>query len=259
MEKHIFKKKYGQNFLKDSSVITKIVSSISPKEDDLIIEIGPGNGALTKYLVKYSAHLLCYEIDADLEENLKHIANEKTTIIIDDFLKRKIDEDIKNINYNKLFIIGNLPYYITTPIILKILETNLRVDEMVFMVQNEVADRFSAHVGTRNYGSISVLLNYYYDIQKIIDVNRYKFYPIPNVDSAVIKFVKKDELLNVDFDVFNRLVKDSFQFKRKNIRNNLKNYDLDRIENILNQHGYSINNRAEELSYEIFVELANKL
>lgn len=259
MEKHVFKKKFGQNFLNDRSIINNITSSINPTEDDLIIEIGPGSGALTKKLVKYSSNLICYEVDKDLENTLNQIKNDKTRIIFDDFLKRDIQNDISKINYKNLYIIGNLPYYITTPIILSIIESRVGVKEMVFMVQKEVAERFSAKPGTKEYGSISVLLNYYFDIKKLFDVSRNKFYPVPNVDSSVIKLVKKDNILPVDFEKFNKLVKDSFQYKRKNIRNNLKAYDLNKVEGVLTKYGYSLSSRSEELSYEIFVELANTL
>lgn len=259
MEKHIFKKKFGQNFLNDKYIINDITSSINPKEDDLIIEIGPGSGALTRNLVKYNSNLICYEVDTDLENTLNQIKNDKTQIIFDDFLKRDINKDIEKIRYKELYIIGNLPYYITTPIILSIIESKIKVKEMVFMVQKEVAERFSSKPGSKEYGAISVLLNYYFDIKKLFNVSRNKFYPIPNVDSSVIKLIKKENLLEVDFDKFNKLIRDSFQFKRKNIRNNLKTYDLEKIDSVLNKHGLSINNRAEELSYDIFVELANNL
>ena len=119
----------------------------------LILEIGPGSGALTKNLVKYNSNLICYEVDKDLENTLNQIKNDKTQIIFDDFLKRDIQSDISKIDYNNLYIIGNLPYYITTPIILSIIESRVDVKEMVFMVQKEVAERFSAKPGTKEYGS----------------------------------------------------------------------------------------------------------
>ena len=143
----MFKKKFGQNFLNDKSIINNITSSINPTEDDLIIEIGPGSGALTKNLVKYNSNLICYEVDKDLETTLNQIKNDKTQIIFDDFLKRDIQSDISKIDYKNLYIIGNLPYYITTPIILSIIESRVDVKEMVFMVQKEVAERFSAKPG----------------------------------------------------------------------------------------------------------------
>ena len=139
----MFKKKFGQNFINDKFIINNITSSINPTEDDLILEIGPGSGALTKNLVKYNSNLICYEVDKDLENTLNQIKNDKTQIIFDDFLKRDIQSDISKIDYKNLYIIGNLPYYITTPIILSIIESRVDVKEMVFMVQKEVAERFS--------------------------------------------------------------------------------------------------------------------
>ena len=253
-----FKKKFGQNFLQDKKIISDIASSIQPNKNDLIIEIGPGSGALTNELAKYDCPLLCYEIDTDVQVYLDQIKKENFKVIFDDFLNRDIKNDLSGYNYEKLYIIGNLPYYITTPIIMHILDSKLKVENMVFMVQKEVADRFSAKPKTKEYGSISVFLNYYYNVDKLFVVNKNKFYPVPNVDSAVIKFTSKKDRIAVDFEKFNKLVKDSFMMKRKNLRNNLKNYDLDKINNILALHNLNLTNRAEDLSYEVFVDIANK-
>lgn len=254
-----FKKKYGQNFLQNKAIIENIVNSIQPTEKDLIIEIGPGSGALTRLLKKYNANLLAYEIDTDTEEYLLSLEDEKTKIIYADFLKRDIKEDINNISFENLFIIGNLPYYITTPIITKIIEENINPKEVVIMIQKEVAERFSAKPKTREYGSITVFLNYFYEINYLFTVGKNNFYPIPNVDSAVIKLTSKEDKTPVNVSKFITFVKDSFQFKRKNLRNNLKKYDLDKISDILNENGYSLDNRAEDLPYEIFVDIVNRM
>lgn len=253
-----FKKKYGQNFLKDNNIIQRIVSSIVPNENDLIIEIGLGSGALTKYLVKKCNNYLGYEIDFDVKKFLEQYETDVNKFIYDDFLKRDINEDISNINYDNIYVIGNLPYYITTPIILKIIEENLAIKECVFMVQKEVAERFSAKPGNREYGSISVLLNHYFDIKYLFTVGRKCFVPSPNVDSAVIKLKTRDNRDAVDLVKFNKIVKDAFQFKRKNLRNNLRAYDLKIVEEILNDFGFDLSNRAEDLPEEVFVSLANK-
>ena len=253
-----FKKKYGQNFLQDKTTITNIVNSINASVDDLIIEIGPGAGALTKSLAKKNSYLIAYEIDTDAMDYLSFLENDKVKVIYDDFLKRDVFNDIKDINYKNLYIIGNLPYYITTPIITKIIESNLRPKELVFMVQKEVADRFTAKVSTREYGSISVFLNYYFDTKKLFVVDRKKFYPVPNVDSAVIKLTHKENQISVDIEKFNKIIKDSFRFKRKNLRNNLKGYDLEKIASILDEHGLTLDHRAENLNYKVFVDIANK-
>lgn len=259
MQKFNFKKKFGQNFLIDKNKTQMIVDLINAKENDLIIEIGPGAGALTKRLVKKNANLICYEIDEDTKEYLLPLENEKTKIIYKDFLKTNLEEDIKGIKYENLYIIGNLPYYITTPIIEHIIKSEIPVKKSVFMVQKEVGDRFSSKPGSREYGSITVFLDYYFDIKKEFIVGRKCFNPAPNVDSVIISLNTKENRIPVDMTKFDRLVRDSFQFKRKNIRNNLRNYDLEKIDSILSEYGYSINNRAEELSYEIFVDLSNRL
>lgn len=253
-----FKKRYGQNFLQNNNIINNIVESLSATKDDLVIEIGPGGGALTKVLKSKNLRILCYEIDTDVKVYLDSLVDENLSVIYDDFLKRNINDDLKKYDYNNLYIIGNLPYYITTPIITKIIIDDIRPSEMVFMVQKEVADRFSALPKTREYGSISVFLNYFFDIKKMFVVSKGNFYPVPNVDSAVIKFSRKEDILPVDINKFNKIVRDSFKFKRKNLRNNLTGYDKEKINSILSDHGLSLDNRAEDLGYEVFVDIANK-
>ena len=248
-----FKKKFGQNFLTDKNVIDIIVGLIPATENDLIIEVGPGAGALTKKLKKYNANLIAYEIDHDTEEYLLPLEDDKTKIIYDDFLKRDVKEDIKDINYDTLYIIGNLPYYITTPIITNIINSGLNVKKIVIMIQKEVADRFSARPNSKEYGSITVFLNYFFNIKKELIVSKKKFNPMPNVDSAVISLNRREDLEPTDFDKFNKLVRDSFQFKRKNLRNNLRGYDLDKMEEILESIGFTLNDRAETLTSSDFV------
>lgn len=257
-----FKKKYGQNFLIDSNISKKIANVVKEQKDSLVLEIGCGDGRLTKYLCEYYDKVLCYEIDEDvipyLKDNLKEYNN--YNVIIGDFLKRNIYLDIKEYKFNKLYVIANLPYYITTPIIEKIISSKLDIDCLVFMVQKEVGDRFSAKVGTKEYGSLTVYLNYYYDIKKEFVVSRNSFLPKPNVDSVVISFKKKNKKLTVfDEELFFRLVKDSFKYKRKTIKNNLKEYNLNIIENTLKKYNYDLNVRSEQLSLEIFVDIANNL
>lgn len=254
-----FKKKFGQNFLIDKDKTQRIVDLINANEDDLIIEIGPGAGALTKRLVKKNAKLICYEIDEDTKEYLLPLENDKTKIVYKDFLTANVKEDIKDIEYKNLYIVGNLPYYITTPIIEKIIKEEVNVKKMVFMVQKEVGERFASKPNTREYGSITVFLNYYFNIKQEFIVGRKCFNPAPNVDSVVISLNQKAERKQVDMKKFDRLVRDSFQFKRKNLRNNLKNYDLDKVNEILSDYKLDITHRAEELDYTIFVDLCNRL
>ncbi len=254
-----FKKRYGQNFLKDNNVINKIVSSIAPNDEDLIIEIGLGSGALTKHLVRMSKYYLGYEIDLEVKKFLAKYEGENKLFIYDDFLNRNVKDDIKDLLYKKLYIVGNLPYYITTPIILRIIEQKLDIEECLFMVQKEVALRFSSKPGNREYGAITVLLNHYFDVEYLFEVGRKCFMPSPNVDSAIIKLKKKENRVDVDIDKLNRIIKDAFQFKRKNLRNNLKSYDLTKITNILNEYGFDLSNRAEDLPVDVFVALANRI
>lgn len=257
-----FKKRFGQNFLKDVSIVQRMVSSSGVDSSSLVLEVGPGGAILTKELAKVAKHVLAYEIDVDLKEELEtRLATvSNVTILFQDFLDSDIMSDISKYTYEKLFFISNVPYYITTPILMKLLESNLTFSKIMMMVQKEVGDRFSATPGSKEYGAITVLLQYYYDIHKEFFVSRNQFVPKPNVDSVVISFTPKEHSIFVnDFSFFHKLVKDSFQFKRKNIKNNLKNYDLDVIESILSEYGYDLTVRAEALSLEIFISLANAL
>ncbi len=259
MIEHKFKKKFGQNFLQDKNIIKKIASVPSINSDDLIIEIGPGSGALTEELVT-KAQVLSYEIDNDLRETLiSKFAGKNVEFIFDDFLNRDLKKDLSKYKYNNLYVIANLPYYITTPIINKIINEKLDVKQMILMVQKEVGERFASKPNTREYGSITVFLNYYFNIKQEFIVGRKCFNPAPNVDSMVISLNQKPERVKVDMKKFDRLVRDSFQFKRKNLRNNLKNYDLNLIEEMLKKYGFDLNSRAEQINYKIFIEIANEI
>lgn len=258
MSKFTFKKKYGQNFLKSEQISNLIVDSIKPTNKDLIIEIGPGSGMLTKKLKRYNTKLVAYEIDTELSKFLSNIEDTNTKVIYEDFLSADIKKVIDEYNYEKIYVIGNLPYYITTPIIEKIIDSGLDPESITIMVQKEVGERFLAKPCSKDYGYMTVLLNYWYKIDKITNVPRNNFYPEPNVDSMVIKLSKK-ERININYQKFNTILKDSFQFKRKTINNNLKKYNRQIVENILAKHNYSLNSRAEELSIETFIDLANNL
>lgn len=262
MEQFQFKKKFGQNFLKDDSIPSKIIFYSQIPEDTLVIEIGPGAGSLTKQLANHSKQVLAYEIDTSLEEVLDQnlVSYSNIQIIYDDFLQRNIREDLKDFQYKHLYVIANLPYYITTPILMKIIESGIIVDKIVVMVQKEVGNRFCAKPKSRNYGSITVFLNYYFEINKLFVVSRNCFIPKPNVDSVILSLTRKEEILHVtDFSLFSKLVRDSFQYKRKNLRNNLKSYNLVKIEEVLRKYNYQLTSRAEELPLEVFVEISNNL
>ena len=264
MEKYNFnlKKTFGQNFIIDENIINNIITSANIDKDTLVIEIGPGAGSLTYKLSQYSKNVLCYEIDTTLkellEDNLKECTN--VDIIFKDFLKANVLEDIKKYSYKKLYVVANLPYYITTPIIIKFIEDNIPVDKIVVMVQKEVGDRFKAKPNTKEYNSLSIYLNYYFEVKKLLDISKNVFIPKPNVDSIVVEFTKKQNNFKLkDEKLFFNLVKDSFTQKRKTIKNNLKKYNLEKIEEVLKKYNFDLTVRAEQLPIEVFVDISNNL
>lgn len=256
------KKKFGQNFIIDENIIKNIINKSEIDKDTLVMEIGPGAGSLTYGLAKAAKNVVCYEIDTTLEqilkENLKEFDN--VDVIYKDFLKADIKEDLKRYDYKKLFVVANLPYYITTPIIMKLIEDKIEVDKIVVMVQKEVGDRFKGSPGSKDYSSLSIFLKYYFDINKIMDVSKNVFLPKPNVDSIVVAFTKQKSKLYVkNEENFFKLVRDSFKQKRKTMRNNLKDYNLDVISKILEKYNLNLTVRAEQVSIEIFADIANNL
>jgi len=264
MQKYNFnlKKMFGQNFIIDENIINNIITSAQIDKDTLVIEIGPGAGSLTYKLSEYSKNVLCYEIDTTLkellEDNLKDCNN--VDIIFKDFLKVNVLEDIKKYSYKKLYVVANLPYYITTPIIIKFIEDNIPVDKIVVMVQKEVGDRFKAKPNTKEYNSLSIYLNYYFDVKKLLDISKNVFIPKPNVDSIVVEFTKKENKFKLKNEkLFFNLVKDSFTQKRKTIKNNLKKYNLEKIEEVLKKNNFDLSVRAEQLPIEVFVDISNNL
>lgn len=256
-----FKKKFGQNFLKDDSIVKKIVNLSSIEKNSLTLEVGPGKAILTKKLSNASDNVLCYEIDLDLKEYLLNIfENSNVDIIFDDFLNRDIRKDVDKYEYKNLYFISNVPYYITTPILIKLIKSGLNFEKIVMMVQEEVGERFSAKVNSKSYGSITVYLNYYFNIKREFRVDRNEFIPVPNVDSEIISLTKKEKLLHLNNEEkFFKLVKDSFKFKRKTIKNNLRDYDLVIIEKVLKENNLDLNSRAEQIPMEVFVEMSNSL
>lgn len=256
-----YKKSLGQNFINDDNIIKKMVNSVDIDKNTLVIEIGPGAGVLSKEIIPRSKYSILYEIDTRLEDilsvNLEKYDNYK--IIFNDFLRENLKEEIKNYQYDKLYVVANLPYYITTPIIEKLIN-DIIPDKIIIMIQKEVADRFCGRVGSKDYGYITAYLNYFYDIKKLFDVSRNCFTPKPNVDSSIISMSKKKrDIVVKDIKYFDKLLQDSFRFKRKTLRNNLKGYNLEIIEKVLKRHGFDLSSRAENISTDIFVEIANEL
>ena len=244
MEKFNFKKSLGQNFLQDDNIINKIVDNANIDKNTLVIEIGPGAGSLSKKIVPLANYAILYEIDSRLKCVLeKELANYNNyEIIFNDFLSEDISDIVKKY----------------TPIIVKLMK-EMEPDKIVIMIQEEVADRLAAREGTREYGMISAYLGSKYDIKKLFKVSKNCFVPVPNVDSAVISLVKHDKYQIKDMNKYEKLLKDAFQFKRKNLKNNLKKYDLNKIETKLIENGYNLSNRAEDIPVSVFVDIANNL
>lgn len=264
LDKNAFhlKKQYGQNFIVDENIINNIINKAELNKNIMVIEIGPGAGSLTYKLACACQNVLCYEIDTSLKnilnENLLGVDN--VDIIFNDFLKSNVKDDLKKYQFEQLYVVANLPYYITTPIIMKIIEDKLPVDKIVVMVQKEVGNRFKAQPNSKDYNSLSIYLNYYYHVVKLMDISRNIFIPKPNVDSIIVSFTKRKDKVKVNDEVhFFELVHTAFTQKRKNLRNNLKKYDLNILETELNKMGLDLNVRAEALSIEQFAQLSNAL
>ena len=257
-----FKKKFGQNFLKNISVVNRIVDQADIDSNSLVIEVGPGGAIMTRELAKKAKYVLAYEIDNELADEIgKRLEGyDNVTVLFQDFLLSDISKDISKYDFDKLFFVSNVPYYITTPILMKLINSGLSFNKIVMMVQKEVVDRFSTKCGTRDYGSITVLLNYFYDVHKVFIVSRNNFVPVPNVDSVVISFTEKKNKKELNnFSFFDKLVRDSFKYKRKTIKNNLKEYDLNIVNEVLSKHGYDLSVRAEMLDVDVLIDLANSL
>lgn len=255
-----FKKRLGQNFLKNKAIVDKIATINTDTSNSLVIEVGPGGGILTKELANNYKNVLAYEIDESLKDELNNRISSfsNVDIIYKDFLKVDISEDIKKYNYDKLYFISNVPYYITSPILVKLIESNISFNKITMMIQKEVGDRFCAKEGSRNYGAISVILRYLFDIKKEFLVSKNNFVPIPKVDSVVVSFIPR-EREELDFNKFRIFINDAFRYKRKTLKNNLGSYDLSKIASVLEDNGHSLNDRAEVISLELFIKIFNNL
>ena len=254
-----FKKSLGQNFLQDKNVIDKITNESNFLPNSLIIEIGPGSGALTKELVKTGNKIICFEIDKRLDEFLSKIEG-NIKIIYEDFLKVDLNKYLTDEKYEYLYIVSNLPYYITTPIINKIVEEKINVKEMFLMMQKEVALRIKAKPNTKEYNSLSIFLQYHFKISTLVNVSKNCFIPKPKVDSIVLRFEKIDYPNKPKNEkIFYDLLIDSFKYKRKNLKNNLNGYDLEKIEKILKVFNKDLTFRAEQITLDEFIEISNNI
>ncbi|MCL4144684.1 UNVERIFIED_CONTAM: hypothetical protein GTU68_058865 [Idotea baltica] len=243
------KKYLGQHFLKDQHIANEIVETLSAKSSDSVIEIGPGEGVLTDYLILKYSSLKVVEIDDDSVSFLsKKYEEQNLEIIHADVLRWKMESDIGEDS----FFIGNLPYNISSPIFFKFMEHLPYIKEGVFMIQKEVADRICASPGNKTYGILSVLLGAYFDLTYEFSVPPEVFRPPPRVMSGVMRMVRKETFPDVPFPLFKRVVKQAFNQRRKTMRNSLKGL---KIGNFAEREEW-MSLRAEQLPWESFVKLA---
>ena len=261
-------KSLGQNFITDGNIVSKIVDGAGITEEDLVIEIGPGIGVLTSVLAERAAFVAAVEIDKRLipvlEETLMEYSNVR--VINADILKTDLHRLVRTCREEGLFtgkvrVIGNLPYYITTPIIMKLLEEQVPADSITVMMQKEVADRIRSAPGSRTYGAISVAVQYYCRVEKVTDVPKEAFIPRPKVASTVLNLEPLEEKTEVaDEKMFLRCVKAGFAQRRKTLLNSLSaggGMDKDRVRKILEAAGIDPGRRAETLTVEEFGRIAN--
>ena len=255
-------KKLGQNFLINEQVINEIIEKSNIDKDDTVLEIGPGLGSLTKALLNNAKRVIAVELDENMVNILKNrFNNENLEIINDDILKVDLNQIINK--YGKIKVVANLPYYITTPIVMKLLEDEYDIESITVMVQKEVGKRLCAEPGSRDFGAVTVGVNYYSKAKIVIDVPKDNFLPIPEVDSCVIKLDILDtppvELK--DKKRFFRLVKAAFSQRRKTINNSLASgeFSKDAVLQVLNKLGIDAKLRAENLSIQDFANITNEL
>lgn len=254
------KKSFGQNFIVEPGVVDKIARSAVLSDDGVVIEIGPGIGALTQYLCEYAKRVIAFEIDPRFPEILKtEIGSDHLEVILQDFLEVDVNallEPFAQTN-TPVYFASNLPYYITTPILFKLFEASQPIAAITVMMQKEVADRFMAKVGSKEYNALSVITQYRCDLKKIMDVNRNVFWPSPNVGSTVLQFTFKTDKPEIDEAKFVELVKACFVQRRKTILNNLQQWigDKAKATALLEKAGTEPSLRAQQLGVEDFLHL----
>ena len=262
-----FQKKFGQNFLIDTRVLDKIISAAGITEDDCVLEIGPGIGTMTQYLAEHAGKVVAVEIDTNLlpilDETLKGYSN--VTVINSDILKLDMNKLVDEYNDGRpIKVAANLPYYITTPIIMGLFESNVPIDNITVMVQKEVADRMQVGPGSKDYGALSLAVQYYAKPYIVANVPPNCFIPRPNVGSAVIRLTRyKEPPVQVDEPgVMFRLIRASFNQRRKTLQNGLNNspevpYTKEQIAVAIESLGVPASVRGEALTLEQFAGLSN--
>lgn len=262
-----FQKKFGQNFLIDSNVLESIIRGAEITKDDFVLEIGPGIGTMTQYLCEAARQVVVVEIDKMLIPILEDTLSEydNVEVINQDVLKVDIKSLAEEKNNGKpIKVVANLPYYITTPIIMGLFESGVPIDSITIMVQKEVADRMQTGPGSKDYGALSLAVQFYATAKVILNVSATCFMPRPNVDSAVIKLTRhKEPTVNVaDEKLMFKIIRASFNQRRKTLVNGLKNspelsFSKEQIVKAIEKIGKPETIRGEALTLEEFAELAN--
>lgn len=262
-----FQKKFGQNFLIDTHVLDKIIAAAGVTKEDCVLEIGPGIGTMTQYLAENARHVVAVEIDSNLIPILKEtLADyENVTVIHDDILKVDINQITKQYNDGRpIKVVANLPYYITTPIIMGLFENMVPIDNVTVMVQKEVADRMQVGPGSKDYGALSLAVQYYAKPYIVANVPPNCFMPRPNVGSAVIRLTRHKEppVKAEDTGLMFRLIRASFNQRRKTLQNGLNNspevpFTKEEISEAVKSLGLGPSVRGEALTLEQFASLSN--
>lgn len=264
-----FQKKFGQNFLIDTSVLDRIIDASEITKEDCVLEIGPGIGTMTQYLAERAGEVIAVEIDKALIPILKETlsAYDNVTVINDDILKVDVNAIVQERNGGKpIKVVANLPYYITTPIIMGLFENHVPLKSITIMVQKEVADRMQVGPGTKDYGALSLAVQYYAKPEIVANVPPNCFIPRPNVGSAVIRLTRYEEPpVQVKDEVFLfAVIRASFNQRRKTLVNGLGNAQglgvtKEEVAQVLEEMGLSATIRGETLTLEQFAELSNRL
>lgn len=251
------KKRLGQNFIIDPSVVRRIAQKSLASPDITVIEIGPGLGALTQQLAPLAKRVLAIEVDGDMVEVLENELDlPNVEIIHEDFLKW----DLSTVQDEQLMVVANVPYYITTAIIFRLIEADIKLLSMTLMMQKELANRLNAQISTKDYNALSVIIQYLFDVKSLMQIPKQCFLPIPKVDSTVIQFISKQPTEVKDQSAFFSFLKTSFQMKRKTLINNLKEaVDREELLKVLTDLEIGHDIRAEALSLEQFIAIYRSL
>ncbi len=256
------KKSLGQNFLIDDNIAKKIVESLNLSADDVVIEIGPGEGSLTKFILERVSKLIAVEIDSSLSVELtRKFPTEKLEVMNKDVLDLKYSRLIEK-SGKKMRLVGNIPYYLTSEILFNAIDNRSCISDLTIMIQREVAQRIAAKCGTKNYGILSVLTQFYGKPEILFNVSANCFYPKPTVTSSVVRIIFYDEIPYIaDEDLFRLIVRTTFGKRRKTLRNGLKYlpFDEDITRKIIDAVDFPLDKRPEQLSVEEFADLTAKI